>query len=229
MWKGFKRRVVFPNRHEAGEVLVEELARRRLNDPIALGIPRGGLAVAFPIAKRLACPLDVLVLKKVPVPWSPEAGFGAIALDGTLILNEPMVASLRLTPEEIENTARKVYQEVLRRDQLYRGERSFPDLSGRSAILVDDGLATGYTMLAAVEFVRRRGAEKIVVAAPVASDSAVTVLAPRVEELVILYVSDALTFAVADFYEDFSEMEDDQVLQYLKRAAPFGAEPPPQG
>ncbi|MBI3988658.1 MAG: phosphoribosyltransferase [candidate division NC10 bacterium] len=229
MWKGFKRRVVFPNRHEAGEALADEMTRRHLDKPIALGIPRGGVAVAFPIAKRLACPLEVLVLKKVPVPWSPEAGLGAIALDRTLILNEPMVASLRLTPEEIEDTARKVYQEVLRRDQLYRGGRFFPDLSGRSVILVDDGLATGYTMLAAVEFVRRRGAEKIVVAAPVASDSAVTVLAPKVDELVILYVSDALTFAVADFYEDFSEMQDEEVLTLLKRAAPSGAEPQPQG
>lgn len=229
MWKGFKRRVMFPNRHQAGEVLAEELAHRPLGNPIALGIPRGGIAVAFPIAKCFACPLEALVLKKVPVPWSPEAGVGAMTVDGTLILNEPMMASLRLTPEEIKNTAQKVYQEVRRRDRLYRGERAFPDLSGRSAILVDDGLATGYTMLAAVEFVRRRGAAKIVVAAPVASDSAVQVIAPRVDELVILYVSEALTFAVADFYEDFSEMQDEEVLELLQRSAPWGAEPPPLG
>jgi len=227
MWKGFKRKVVFPNRYEAGEVLAGELASRSLHDPVVFGIPRGGVAVAFPIARRLTCPLEVLVLKKVPVPWSPEAGIGAVAPDKTLILNEPMVASLRLRPSEIEPIVQRVYQEVLRRDRLYRGGRPFPDLSNRSVILVDDGLATGYTMLAAVEFVRRRGAGKVVVAAPVASDSSVAVLAPKVDEQVILHVSDALAFAVADFYEDFSEMMDEEVLELLKQAASPGTGPPP--
>lgn len=215
MWKERGGRPFFLNRLQAGELLAEELERRSLKDPTVLGIPRGGVPIAAAIAKRLSCPIEVVVLRKLPLPWSPEAGFGAVTLDRTLILNEPMVKSLGLRREEIERIAQEVYQEVLRRDRIYRGERPFPDLCGRTAILCDDGLATGYTMLAAVEFVRKKGPVRIVVASPVASETAVKVLAPHVDELVLLHVSCALRFAVADFYEDFSEMGDEEVVEIL--------------
>lgn len=197
--------------------MAEELLRRDLKDPIALGIPRGGVPLAAVIATHLSCPMDVVVLRKLPIPWSPEAGFGAITLDRTLILNEATVRSIRLGREEIERIAQRVYQEVLRRDRIYRGGKSFPNLLGRTAILCDDGLATGATMLAGVEFVRKRGPRRIVVASPVASDTAVEVLTPHVDELVFLHMSDALSFAVADFYEDFSDMSDKEVVEIIEK------------
>ena len=215
MWRELRGRPRFPNRLRAGELLAEELLRRDLLDPIALGIPRGGIPIAAVIAKRLSCPMDVVVLRKLPIPWSPEAGFGAITLDRTMILNEPTVRSIGLEREEIERIASRVYQEVLRRDRIYRAERPFPNLCGRTAILCDDGLATGYTMLAGVEFVRKRGPTRIVVASPVASDTAVEVLAPHVDELVFLHVSYTVSFAVADFYEDFSDMSDEEVVEII--------------
>lgn len=218
MWRELRGRPHFPNRLRAGELLAEELERRGLKDPIALGIPRGGVPIAAVIAKRLSCPIEVVVLRKLPIPWSPEAGFGAITLDRTLILNEPTVKSIGLGLEEIERIAQGVYQEVLRRDRVYRGERPFPDLCGRTAVLCDDGLATGYTMLAAVEFVRKKGPIRIVVASPVASDRAVEVLAPHGDELVLLHVSYALRFAVADFYEDFSDISDEEVVEIILKS-----------
>ncbi|MBI2368742.1 MAG: phosphoribosyltransferase [Deltaproteobacteria bacterium] len=208
----------FATRVRAGEQLAERLATRALTDPIVLGIPRGGLPVGVPIAQRLGCPLDAIVLRKVPVPWSPEMGYGAVTLDATRVMNAPLLRRLKLTPEEVDRDVARVYEEVLRRDRIYREGRPFPPLQGRSVILTDDGLATGYTMLAAVVFARKHQPQKVLVAVPVSSDTAAELLRAAADDLICLYVSEAPSFAVANFYEDFSDMTDEEVLQWLKRA-----------
>ncbi len=209
--------VLYKDRAQAGELLAAELARRRPKDPIVLGIPRGGVPVGEPAAKALDCPLDVIVLRKIPIPWSPEAGFGAVTLDKTVVLNERLVSQERITRAMIEEGVKEVYKEVLRRDRVYRGGRPFPALKGKTAVIVDDGLASGFTMLAAVKYAKSRGASRVVVASPVSSDTAYALLEPKCDELVALHVDHGLWFAVASFYERFPDMDDSEVIEILER------------
>jgi putative phosphoribosyl transferase len=211
--------VIFKTRTEAGEKLAREVIKLKPASPIVLGIPRGGVPVGEPVARALGCALDVVVLRKIPIPWSPEAGYGAVTLDRTVVLNEKMLSHIRLGSAEIEAGISEVYREVLRRERAYRGDRPFPDLKGRTAVLVDDGLASGYTMLAAVKFVRARGAASVVVASPVASESAYELIRPETDELVVLHVDYAAQFAVASFYEEFPDMRDEEVIAVLRRYA----------
>lgn len=210
---------LYKTRAEAGSKLAREVAKLKLVSPIVLGIPRGGVPVGEPVAGVLGCPLDVVVLRKIPIPWSPEAGYGAVTLDRTVVINEKMLSYIRLGRGEIEAGVSEVYREVIRRNEAYRGDRPFPDLKLRTAVLVDDGLASGYTMLAAVKFVRARGAAKVVVASPVASDSAYELIRPEADELVALYVDYGAQFAVASFYEEFPDLTDEEVIEILRRHA----------
>jgi len=213
-------KILFEDRLDAGRRLAELLEKKeiRLQNPIVLGIPRGGVPVGAVVALRLGCELDTLVLRKIPIPQDPEAGYGAVTLDKTIILNKELLQYVKVTKEEMEKGIAEVYQEVLRRDQVYRGKRPFPDLSDRSVILTDDGLATGYTMLAAIEFCRKKKPEAIIVAVPVASDSAVELIQEEVNQFFILHRSDSFYFAVASFYERFEDMEDQEVIDILNRS-----------
>jgi putative phosphoribosyl transferase len=207
--------VLYKTRTEAGEKLAREVIKLKPASPIVLGIPRGGVPVGEPVAKALGCALDVVVLRKIPIPWSPEAGYGAVTLDRTVVLNEKMLSYLRLGRDDIEAGINEVYREVLRRERAYRGDRPFPELKGRTAVLVDDGLASGYTMLAAIKFVRARSAASVVVASPVASDTAYELIKREADELVTLYVDYSAQFAVASFYEEFPDMRDEEVVAIL--------------
>lgn len=209
---------IFKDRREAGRALAQRLLAYRGQDCIVLGIPRGGVPVGSEISQALDCPLDVIVPRKLPIPWSPEAGFGAIMPDGTRVLNEEMVRALRLSPSEIGAIARRVLSEVKRRQAAYRGQRPEPELADRTVILVDDGLATGYTMIAAALAVRKQGAKSIVVAVPVSPRDSVAEVEKVADKVVVIHVSDWHPFAVASFYEDFSELSDEEVAEYLRRA-----------
>jgi len=209
--------LLYKDRAQAGERLAKEMLRRRPENPIVLGIPRGGVPVGEPVAKALGCPLDVIVLRKIPIPWSPEAGFGAVTLDRTVVLNERLVAQERITKSVIEEGVEEVYKEVLRRDRAYRGGRPFPVLKEKTAVIVDDGLASGFTMLAAIKYAKSKGASSVVVASPVSSDTAYALLEPRCDELVALHVDHGLWFAVASFYERFPDMDDSEVTEILER------------
>lgn len=184
-------------------------------NPIALGIPRGGIPVGYVLAEKLECELDTIVLRKIPIPSDPEAGYGAVALDKTVILNQEIVDHLHLSREEMEQGIEEVYQEVKRRNDLYRKGRAFPDLKDRSVILTDDGLATGYTMLTAVEFCQKKKPKEIIVAVPVASDSAAELIRPEVDRFIVLHISHSFYFAVASFYERFEDMTDEEVVEIL--------------
>jgi len=211
--------VIFPDRRQAGRRLAELLLTYRGQDCIVLGIPRGGVPVGYEISQALGCPLDVIVPRKLPVPWSPEAGFGAIMPDGTRVLNERMVRELRLPAQEIDAIAARVLVEVRRRQAAYRGDRPEPVLEGRIAILVDDGLATGYTMIAAAQSVRKQRPASVVIAVPVSPRASAAEVGKFADRLVAIHLSDRLSFAVAMFYQEFPDMSDEEVVSYLEQAA----------
>lgn len=210
---------IFNNRPEAGDILGQRLwaLKFKLKDPIVLGIPRGGVPIGFSIAKALNYPLDTIVLRKLPIPDNPEAGFGAVTLDKISILNENLLSQINLSPFQIDKIINNVYKEVLRRNRVYRHNRPFPLLKRRSVILTDDGLATGYTMLAAIKFVREKQAQEIIVAVPVAHREAYELVKKETDKILVLHISDLAYFAVASFYNDFPDMSDEEVVSYLER------------
>ncbi len=212
-------KVLFENRIEAGKRLAQALNEKRLEfqNPIVLGIPRGGVPVGYVLAEKLECELDTIVLRKIPIPSEPEAGYGAVTLDKTVILNQEILTHLQLSREEMEQGIEEVYREVKRRNDLYRKGRACPDLKDRSVILTDDGLATGYTMLTAVKFCQKKKPKEIIVAVPVASDSAAELIRPEVDRFIVLHISNSFYFAVASFYRRFEDMLDEEVVEILEQ------------
>ena len=207
---------LFRDRTDAGRRLAERLLEYESRGAVVLAIPRGGVPVGFEVAKRLNARFDVIIPRKIPIPWNPEAGFGAITADGTMVLNENMVRSLDLSEEEIQQAAEEVRREIIRRASEYRADRPPEDVKGRSVIVVDDGLASGYTMLAAIESLRKHEPSGIVVAVPVASAGAARLVAPKADKLVALIISGRLPFAVAEFYMQWRDLTDQEVVGYLK-------------
>jgi len=207
--------VLFTDREEAGQKLAESYQGPR-NNVVVLGIPRGGLPTGYPLAKSVGGILDAIVVRKLPVPQSPEAGFGAIAPDGSLVINEEMMRSLFLTEEQVKAIAAGVLEEVKRRDKAYRGERPLPELKGKNVVLTDDGLATGITMIAAIKMARKMGAGYVAVAVPVSPSDTADRIRPMVDYFHCLYLSTHYPFAVASFYRDFHDMSDAEVLEYLE-------------
>ncbi len=208
---------MFRDRRDAGRRLAERLVEYEGKDAVVLAIPRGGVPVGYEIAARIGADFDVIIPCKIPIPWNPEAGMGAITADGTMVLNESMVKSLRLRTEEIQRWAEDVRQEVIRRTSVYREPGiEPPSVTGRPVILVDDGLASGYTMLAAVESVKKGNPSAIIVAVPVASSGAVRLINQKVDKVVVLVVSERLPFAVADYYIEWRDLTDNEVLGYLR-------------
>ena len=208
---------MYKDRIQAGHVLADLLARYEGQKVVVLAIPRGGVEVAFPIATRLRAPLDLVIPRKLPIPSNIEAGFGAITADGSKVLNNDLISYVGLTNAEIDDIAANVLEEVKRREQKYRGDRPFPDLEARVAIIVDDGLATGYTALAAIDYVRKRKPKKVIMAAPVAAKDAEMLVKSKVDEYFCPLTSNRPWFAVASFYERFSDLTDEEVLNCLKK------------
>lgn len=212
----------FADRREAGRALGEALRRLGLPpDAVLLGLARGGVIVAAEAARALGLPLDVLVVRKLGVPGQPELAFGAIAR-GIRVLNSDVVAELQLTPAQVDAVAREEQAELERREAAYRAGRPPLDLHGRTAVLVDDGLATGASMRAAIEAVRALGAARVVVAVPVAPPGACDELAARYPgfECFALRTPDPF-YAVGLWYRSFPHVTDEQVT------AALGAAPPP--
>jgi putative phosphoribosyl transferase len=206
----------FRDRAEAGRLLGERLeALAGRGDVVVLALPRGGVPVAREVARALGAPLDVFLVRKLGLPGQPELAMGAIASGGTRVLNEELVRELRLDDALIERVAAREEAELLRREQAYRGERPPPDLRGRTVVLVDDGLATGATMRAAVSAVRSREPQRVVVAVPTAPPHALHELRSEVDELVWLIAPDPF-YAVGLWYEDFREISDDEVQRLLQ-------------
>lgn len=208
---------LFTDRLDAGRRLAEIYDGPR-RDVVVLGIARGGVPVGYPIAREVGGELDVVTARKLPVPWNPETGFGAIAPDGSLVLNESLLPSLGLSGDEIRHIADEVLGEVRRREKVYRGVGRAIPVTGRNVVLVDDGLATGYTMVASVKMARNLAAGSVTVAAPVSPADTAALIEPMVDRLLVIHVARARSFAVASFYRDFHDLEDGEVLDLLEKA-----------
>lgn len=210
---------VFQDRRDAGRQLAERLLSRRGRPTLVLALPRGGVPVAAVIAEQLRAPLDVFIVRKVGAPGNPEYALGAIAEGQPPLLEPERLHELGLRLPDLSVIIEAEQREVERRVELYRSGRELPSVRGRTVILVDDGLATGATALAAVRALRRRGAAWIVLAVGVASVEAAEQLSAEVDELVCPQVPPYFD-AVGSWYRDFSPVEDDEVLALLRRHRP---------
>ncbi len=209
---------LFRDRREAGQELARRLSPLRGEHPIVVGLPRGGVPVAFEVARALGAPLDVIVVRKLGVPSQPELGMGAVGEEGVRVLDENLVRSLRVRPEEIAVVERRERREVARRADLYRGGRRMIPLEGRTVIVVDDGIATGGTARAALEVARAHGARRIVLAIPVAPRETVAEMATVADDVVVLETP-APFYAVGQWYSNFSATPDDEVVELLDDAS----------
>jgi putative phosphoribosyl transferase len=211
----------FPDRRSAGRLLAARLeAYTRRSDVVVLGLPRGGIPVAFEVASALNAPLDVFVVRKLGVPFQPELAMGAIASGGVQVLNDEIVAMASITPEMVARAVSIEEHEIARRERLYRDGRPLLALTGKIVILVDDGLATGSTMKAAVEAVKRLQPARVIVAVPVAASESCRSLAQAVDDVICLQTPVPFS-AVGLWYEDFSPTTDDEVRELLEQAS-FG-------
>ena len=212
------RTLIFDDRFHAGELLAQKLKEyEEENDVLVLAIPAGGMEVAGVVAKRLGFPLDVVVTRKIHIPWNKEAGFGAVSWDGTVFLNEPLIAALRLSKEDIDRCVTKEKEAIRKRIKKFRGDKPFPNLKDKTTIIVDDGLASGFSMLTTVKTIRRREAKTIVVAVPTAPNSAIELIRPHVNKIVCLNIRSGHFFAVADAYKVWYDLEDKDVMRVLKQ------------
>ena len=211
------RAQVFRDRTHAGAVLAGILGELRGTDTVILAIPAGGVPVAVEVARQLKLPLDLAVTSKITLPWNTEAGYGAVAFDGTVRLNHDLVNALALPPQVIKNGIAGTKEKVQRRTGKLRGDRPLPDLQQRTALLIDDGLASGFTLLTAVEAVRQLGADKILVGVPTGHAGAVERIAAAADSVYCPNIRQGLSFAVADAYQQWTDVDESEVVEILDR------------
>lgn len=216
---------VFRDRTHAGEVLAGMLAEVLSPSSLVLAIPAGGVPVGVEVARRLGLEFELAVVSKILIPGTTEAGYGAVAFDGTVRLNEPLVAALGLTEASVEEGIAATRERVARRVQHLRHGRPFPDLRNVAVVLVDDGLASGFTMRVAVEALRAGGAGEVVVAVPTGHLDAVRRLSPLVETLCCANVRGGRSFAVADAYRSWRDVSEAEVQRILGARPPAGTQP----
>jgi len=210
--------MLFRDRADAGQKLLSRLGAYKAHpDVLVLGLPRGGIPVAYEVARGLGAPLDVFVVRKLGVPGQEELAMGAIATGGVRIVNRDVVDALHIPPDVLDRAAAEERRELERREQSYRGDRPEPSVAGRTVILVDDGLATGSTMRAAVAALRQQAPARVVVAVPVAAPSTCAELREEVEE-VVCFATPEPFMSVGRFYDDFSQTTDDEVRDALAAA-----------
>jgi len=208
--------MIFRDRKEAGRRLAENLMHHRGKaDLIVLGLPRGGVTVANEVAKALQCPLDILIVRKIGFPGNPELAAGAVSETGSVVFNEDIVRAYGVSRAYLERETARQGEEIARRIALYRGGKGVPLLAGKTVILVDDGVATGATVKAAISTLKQERIAKLVVALPVASWEAEQEISPLVDEWVCLQAPTDL-MSVGSYYTDFSQVEDEEVVQMLK-------------
>jgi putative phosphoribosyl transferase len=212
----------FEDRVHAGRRLAARLAHLRDQDVIVLGLPRGGVPVAFEVARTLGAPLDVIVVRKLGIPFQPELAMGAVGEDGAGLVDADLVRRAQVSEAELAQLRGRATAEVARRARRFRADRPRIALAGRTALLVDDGIATGSTARAACQVARAQGAARVVLAAPVCAREAAIALRREVDELDCLEVPESFQ-AVGQFYADFAQTSDDEVVELLRRAADLPA------
>jgi predicted phosphoribosyltransferase len=208
----------FKDRWDAGKILAQMLESEyaMAQDTMVFSIPAGGVPVGLEISKRLNLPFDCIIVRKATIPDNTEVGFGAVTLEGSIFLNQELLSHLKLTDFQIEQQIASVKKELEKRNALFRGGIPLPDLSGKTAILVDDGLASGYTMMASIHTLKNKGAQKIVVAVPTAPLSSIDKVQPLVDALYCANIRDTFYFAVADAYEHWYDLSQTEVIELLK-------------
>ena len=208
----------FRDRRDAGARLAERLEHVRGEDPVVLALPRGGVPVAYEVATRLGAPLDVIVVRKLGVPFQPELGMGAVGEDGVIVLNEEVVRLARVSERQLAEIVARERAEVERRAARFRGGRPRVDVTGRTAVIVDDGIATGGSARAALQVARAQGARRVVLAVPVGAPDTIAAMQGEADE--VICVATPFGFmAVGQGYQDFTQTTDDQVVALLAEAA----------
>jgi putative phosphoribosyl transferase len=208
----------FRDRFDAGRILAQKLSKYAgRDDVLVFGLPRGGVPVAFEVAKALGAPLDVFIVRKLGLPFHEELAMGAIASGGVRVIDEDLVRQFGISEADLDAVIAEEETELERREQQYRGDRPFPNVAGRTVILVDDGLATGSSMRVAVAALRHENPASIVVAVPIAPPDTCAMLRQEAEEVVCASTPEPF-FAVGLWYEDFSQTEDEEVHDLLERA-----------
>ena len=208
---------IFKDRTHAGNLLGNMLAPYPLEDGIVLGIPAGGVPVGLAVADVLKLPFDVAVVSKITLPWNTESGYGAVAFDGTYKLNRALIANLPLSEDQIQEGIRKTRAKVAHRSERFRGDRPFPEVKGRPVILVDDGLASGFTMRTSIDALRNAGAETLIIAVPTAHDSAVADISRLAKAVFCANVRKGHYFAVAEAYQSWHDVTEDEVIRMMGR------------
>lgn len=207
--------MVFKDRSQAGKLLAKELLNYKGKDALVLALPRGGVPVGAEISRQLSAELDIVIPRKIGAPGDPELAIGAVSAHGMVILNEDLVRAFRVSDDYIAGAVAEVRREIDRRMRLYRGNRPAPRIQGRTVILVDDGVATGYTMMAAIRGIREQGPGRLVVAVPVAPPDSVGNLERAADEFIAL-ATPAPFFAVGQFYAAFEQVPDAEVREILE-------------
>lgn len=211
-------RARFLDRQDAGRQLAEKLkGYKKEAERIVLGLPRGGVVVAYEIACALRAPLEILLVRKLGVPWHPELAMGAIAEGGVEFLNSEVMANLNISADEIKQVVEKERKELFRRQELYRGHRRVPQVAGKEIILVDDGLATGATMRAAVQALKKKRAKKIIVAVPVGDSGVCGMIREEADDLICLMTPYSLE-SIGRWYDEFGQTSDEEVIYLLAEA-----------
>ncbi len=211
-----RQQPIFENRYDAGRQLAAKLTEFKKRPAIVLAIPNGGLPVGLQVALALEADLDMVISRKIPIPLRPEGGFGAVADDGATMLNHEVLKGLNLSEQQINYQVSKVRNDIQQRSLLYRGNRLLSVITGKIAIITDDGLASGYTMMAAVESIRRRQPKEIVVAVPAASAQAVKQVEKTADRVVTVVTAFVPRFYVSDFYRYWHVLSDEEGLKVFK-------------
>ena len=206
---------VFADRNDAGRQLAEVLRPKTEPGSMVLAIPAGGVPVGFEIAAALGLDFDLVLVRKVQIPWNTEAGFAAINMDSDLFVNEHLLALLNLSDDQIERQINKTLAIIEQRNARFRQNRPFPVVAGRAIILVDDGLASGYTMKAAVGYLRKRKPASITLAVPTGSAETVKMLRKEVDALCCLNIRSGYPYAVASAYRDWHDLDDEDVVRIM--------------
>ena len=210
------RSYIFPDRDAAGRLLAQKLQNYRDTDGLVLAIPAGGVPVAAQIARFLRLPLDLIIVRKIQIPWNTEAGFGALAPDGQKFFNEPLLRALNLDEEQVKAQVAATQKNLEQREARFRGGRPYPNLKGKVALVVDDGLASGYTMLAALKFIARQNPAEIIVAVPTGLLETVEFIRQSAATVVCLNIRTRRPFAVAAAYREWYDVPDQEVLKILE-------------
>jgi putative phosphoribosyl transferase len=210
------RKYVFDDRRDAGKLLARKLTRYKGSGALILAIPSGGLPVAAEMAEALAIQLDIIIVRKIQIPFNPEAGFGAMGPDGEVIVNEELLGRLMLTEEAVEAQVKKTGEAIRKREQLFRAGKPFPSCRDRAVIVVDDGLASGYTMLAALSYIKKKKPSRLIAAVPTGPERTIRRVLPETDEVICLNVRSGFSFAVADAYRNWYDLTDEDVLRILK-------------